>query len=60
MWQKRAASRNKKAFTKIASQFFLKFRLIFRRSYFWNTVYLKKGGLTLVVSDLLFSFIVSI
>ncbi|EPI13589.1 hypothetical protein D357_00153 [Enterococcus faecium SD3B-2] len=39
---------------------FKEFRLIFRRSYFWNTVYLKKGGLTLVVSDLLFSFIVSI
>ncbi len=30
---------------------FKKFRLIFRRNYFWNTVYLKKGGLTLVVSD---------
>ncbi|EFS10004.1 hypothetical protein HMPREF9522_00728 [Enterococcus faecium TX0082] len=30
--------RNKKEFTKIASQIFVKFRLIFRRSYFWNTV----------------------
>ncbi|MDV4854514.1 hypothetical protein NNG42_06185, partial [Enterococcus faecium] len=34
-----AASRNKKEFTKIAFQIFVKFRLIFRRSYFWNTVY---------------------
>nr|WP_178139011.1 hypothetical protein [Enterococcus faecium] len=38
-----AASRNKKEFTKIASQIFVTFRLIFRRSYFWNTVCSERG-----------------
>ncbi|EJX50400.1 hypothetical protein HMPREF1378_02387 [Enterococcus faecium R496] len=39
MCQKWSASRNKKEFGKIASQIFVTFRLIFRRSYFWNTMY---------------------
>ncbi|EGP5429527.1 hypothetical protein DQ190_05980 [Enterococcus faecium] len=42
--------KNKKEFTKIDSQIFVKFRLIFRRSYFWNTVYSEKG----TVSQFLF------
>ncbi|EJY45035.1 hypothetical protein HMPREF1348_01714 [Enterococcus faecium 505] len=33
---------------------FKKFRLIFRRSYFLNTIYSKKGAVTPFVSPLLF------
>ncbi len=39
----------------MASQIFVEFRLIFRRSYFWNTIYSEKGGVTLVTPPFCFS-----
>ncbi|AYM74210.1 hypothetical protein D9Z05_00875 [Enterococcus faecium] len=35
----------------MASQIFVKFRLIFRRSYFWNTVYSEKRSVTRLLSQ---------
>ncbi len=37
------------------SQIFVEFQLIFRRSYFWNTIYSEKGGVTLVTPPFCFS-----
>ncbi len=39
----------------MASQTFLAFRLIFRRSYFWDTIYSAQGGVTLVTPPFCFS-----